>query len=134
MQGTGWHATAEGGVRVNWSMARHWATFVEGTYRYERFPSITGSDDTESTRRDGDAAVAEYEAKASASGRWRMVPYRATLQGRTVSQPLPAITSDQSPTFALDLSGARLRVGIAFRFGAAGGPKHASSCAARRCP
>ena len=43
MDGKGWHATAEAGVRLDWRLARPWAAFVEGTYRYERFPSVTGT-------------------------------------------------------------------------------------------
>jgi hypothetical protein len=116
MDGKGWHASAEAGARLDWRVTRHWATFVEGTYRYERFPSITGTSDTQSARRDGDAASTEYETSGTTSGRWQMMPYQSAVYGKSINKPYPSV-GGSGTAFALDLSGARVRIGLAFRFG-----------------
>ena len=117
MEGTGWHPSGEAGIRAGWEATRRLGAFIEISYKYDRVVKVVGSVDHAATRQDGDATTVEYETRTSASGQWRMLPYRATVQGTAVDQPYPGIGGDQNPGFALDLSGARVRFGFALRFG-----------------
>jgi hypothetical protein len=117
MDGHGVAPTGEVGLRAGWNVSRRWGAFVEGTYLRQRFAKITGTGDWRWTQQDGDATSVERESSSgSVSGRWRMVPYSVTTAFVTFNRPYPTINdyAGYAP-FTLDLSGVRLRAGIALR-------------------
>jgi hypothetical protein len=89
---------------------------VEATYVHQRIGDVEGSFDRVTSIRDGDATSVERETAISTTGRWRMQPYQVTAAFGSLNQPYPGVGNDQYPAFQLDLSGARVQIGLALRF------------------
>jgi hypothetical protein len=115
ISGHGIAATGVAGLRAGWSVSRRWGVLVEASYLRQRFSAITGSLEETYTAQDGDATSTERQTSSAVSGRWRMVPYSLTTAFVTYNKPYPRIGNEQNPPFTLDLSGARVRVGLALR-------------------
>lgn len=117
MEGSGWGISAEAGVRAQWRPVSRWGFFFDASYQYRRIGTVNGTMSRASTTRDGDAGVVERATTGAVSGRWQMATASTSGAFGTFSQAYPTIGGAQNRPFALDLSGVRLKAGLAFRFG-----------------
>ena len=117
MTGTGVAPTGELGGRFSARLgARTWA-FVEGSYQWERFAKISGTSSSDYATQNGDAGSPDRRQTTTASGQWVLSRSQISTGYFNATALWPVIaTSSNTQPFRLQLAGARLRVGLSYRF------------------
>lgn len=118
MKGTGSGPALEAGVRFNVFIKKHFELFLEGSYSYITVKRISGSYADEYQQKDANA-VSNAES-SSWTGDWHMVQGGFYDYWSSFSDVYPIVSWGSNFTsagdFNLDLSGIRLKVGIAYIF------------------
>jgi hypothetical protein len=118
MKGTGTGLALEAGVRLNFRVKKHFEIFVEGGYAYQAVQKISGSYADEYQQKDANAAA--DIVSWSWEGDWQMAQGGYEQYWANFSDVYPMVSwGDGFPyagDFNLDLSGIRIKVGIAYVF------------------